>query len=168
MFYLSSRFFFFFFLECGLAGRNDSAGGDGSRGLALPRAEDTDGRVRRRCPSKTRPRFRDLQRDRQEAGLSEYQRAQHASRGVRMRQRVPGESCFPKYARNAQRLDIAVQTRGDKTKRLLVAAVDYDKGGAIPGALQQCLQVRSSSTRTTRTSDQGRIYLSSLLLTIGQ
>lgn len=65
----------FFFLECGAAGRNDPTGGDGTRGLALSGTEDTDGRVRRGRASKTRPRFRDLQRGRQEAGLSKYQRA---------------------------------------------------------------------------------------------
>lgn len=56
-----------------------------------------------------------------------------------MQQRVPGESRVPEHARNAQRLDIAVQTRGDKAERLLVVAVDHREGSAVLGALQQCL-----------------------------
>jgi len=81
-----------------------------------------------------------------------------------VQQRVPGEPRLPEHAWYAQRLDIALQTRGDQAQRLLLAAVDLSEGSEVPGALQQCLQIRSASTRTTRTSDQG--YLDASLLAI--
>lgn len=146
---------FSLFAERGIAGRDHPAGSDGARGLALPRAEDTGGRVRRRRAPETRARLGDLQRGRETAGLPEHQRAQHAPRGLRVQQRVPGEPRLPEHTWHPKRLDIEMQTRGDKAERVLVAPVDRDKGSAVLGTLQQRLQVRGASTRTTRTSDQG-------------